>query len=329
MVFGGSGHGRAGTSGGGARGRFPGAVRLAAAAVAALLVHGGACMSGGAGPPGVPARQGMIADRAVRESSGIVASRRQAGVYWTINDSGSPPVLYAMDATGKSLGSFRVAGARNVDWEDIAIDAGGKLYIADVGDNARARASLTIYVVDEPDVRKAGEVEVAAAVRFRYPPGHGPQDCETLFVRKGWAYLVSKELVRARLYRVRLKAGAEPATAEHLGAVPGAAWITAGDISPDGRHVALLSYSAVYVYDLPAALDAPAPTTRGATRPSAAIRVRPRRRGARLGQAEGICWIVAERPAELLITNEARAVYRATAAPAGSASAPAASGASG
>src|SRR5215203_986867 len=57
----------------------------------------------------------------LREASGIAASRTQAGVFWMHNDSGSEPVLYRTNASGAILSAVRVAGATNVDWEDVAV----------------------------------------------------------------------------------------------------------------------------------------------------------------------------------------------------------------
>jgi len=264
---------------------------------------------------GRPRRVGQIANGRVNESSGIVASRKHPGAYWTHNDSGGAPVLYAIDATGKSLGECRLTGARNIDWEDIAIDGAGHLYVGDFGDNQRRRRTLTIYQIPEPDPRQRGAVKVSKIIHYRFPRGHGPFDCEAMFVRGGWVYLVTKERLTARLYRVSLTAPAGQAvTAETLGTVPGAAWITAADISADGRRIALLSYLGFRVYDLPAPLEkvvAAASAASGSTRPAGVIRDGGQRRSVHLGQAEAICW-VAGHPAEtLIITNEQRDVYRA------------------
>src|SRR5690554_2695558 len=84
----------------------------------------------GAEPPapatGPSAQIGRIDHPPIRESSGLVASRRQPGVFWTHNDSGNPPAIYAIDRTGKLLGEWRI-GAINHDWEDIALDDHGHL----------------------------------------------------------------------------------------------------------------------------------------------------------------------------------------------------------
>src|SRR5829696_10367652 len=88
---------------------------------------------------GQPTTLATIKDKAVTESSGLVASRSTPGAYWTHNDSGDGPFIYAFGSVGEPLGVFRVAGAQARDWEDIAAGPGpdrGKsyLYIGDIGD---------------------------------------------------------------------------------------------------------------------------------------------------------------------------------------------------
>ena len=110
-------------------------------------------------PPAEPAepefRTGRIAAKAVGESSGLVASRRHAGVFWTVNDSGNDPVLYAISREGELIAAFPV-DAKNVDWEDLAIDDDGHLYVADVGNNDGRRTEVRVLRVDEPDPRGGG-----------------------------------------------------------------------------------------------------------------------------------------------------------------------------
>src|SRR3954467_6080334 len=65
---------------------------------------------------------GRLAHPAIREASGIVQSRRFPGIFWTHNDSGNPPALFAVRPDGSEDSEYSV-GAPNVDWEDIPLDA--------------------------------------------------------------------------------------------------------------------------------------------------------------------------------------------------------------
>src|ERR671914_2212087 len=89
---------------------------------------------------GTPTRIANLKNSSINESSGLAASRLNPNVYWTHNDSGDGPFVYAFDSTGESRGVFRVAGAQARDWEDAGVGPGperGKsyLYLGDIGDN--------------------------------------------------------------------------------------------------------------------------------------------------------------------------------------------------
>src|SRR4026209_2890410 len=98
---------------------------------------------------GQPTTIGTIKDKSVNESSGLVASRTTPGMYWTHNDSGDGPFIYAFDTAGDTRGIFRVTGAQALDWEDIAAGPGPQanksyLYIGDIGDNNDARDEVIV-----------------------------------------------------------------------------------------------------------------------------------------------------------------------------------------
>ena len=90
-----------------------------------------------------PVIVGRIESPDVTESSGIAASLCQPKVFWTHNDSGDDAFIFAMGENGKNLGTYRVTGARNSDWEDIASykspDGTCYLYIGDIGNNKLER----------------------------------------------------------------------------------------------------------------------------------------------------------------------------------------------
>jgi hypothetical protein len=142
-------------------------------------------------------------------------------VWFTINDSGNEPVLFALDTTGRARDRWRISGASNRDWEAItlgrclpsnageqAADVPHCLYIGDVGDNGAQRRSVRVYRLEEPDVRRTergpriGNRESgigasargtlsATALTFTYEGG--PRDVEAMYAGPdGTIYLVSK-----------------------------------------------------------------------------------------------------------------------------------------
>ncbi|MFN9957459.1 MAG: hypothetical protein ACK55I_30505, partial [bacterium] len=93
-------------------------MRACIAALLLCLVATTACV----GQPSYegPFVVGQTPKEALPEVSGIAQSR-QPFVLWMINDSGDEPMVYAVDVRKGLLSKHRLAGAANVDWEDIAI----------------------------------------------------------------------------------------------------------------------------------------------------------------------------------------------------------------
>ena len=138
------------------------------------------------------------------ESSGLAASRTQPGVYFTHDDSGGLPEIFAFDATGAWLGTWRLEGASLVDWEDMAAgpcpDGNGDcLYIGDIGDNFHFRPFITIWVVAEPDdaldaeAPVEGTLPVLATARLTWPDVVRDAESRLVHPLTGRVYVVSKE----------------------------------------------------------------------------------------------------------------------------------------
>lgn len=109
-------------------------------------------------------------------------STSRPGVVWTHNDSGGEAELYAVDIQGQLVGRVSVAGADNVDWEDLAsgpCGSGNCLYIADTGDNAAERNDAVIYRIPEPSPNDA-TTQRAEVFPIAFPGN--PQDVEGVFV---------------------------------------------------------------------------------------------------------------------------------------------------
>ncbi len=195
---------------------------------------------------------GHLTDPAIPESSGIVASRQFPGVFWTHNDSGNPPNLFAVNSSGKTLATVEVA-ATNRDWEDIAIDNQGRLYIGDIGNNNARYAELTVHRIDEPDPANPPTKPIAVQLSWRLRFPAKAFDCEGLFVWQNSGYVVSKyrDATPAGLYRFSLDPQKEPAVLEHVCDLPIRAPATGADISPDGGQVVVQTVAGPYVFDLP------------------------------------------------------------------------------
>lgn len=213
-----------------------------------------------------PVRVGALRTPVLKEASGIAASRCQPNVYWTHNDSGNGPMLFAIDGAGAQLGVWNVSGAKNRDWEDIASfkDASGKCFvlIGDIGDNDLERAELSVYRVAEPTATAPLETSTSGApsetapaevLNYEYPDSR--RNAETLLVHPvtGDLYVLTKSKKEpVSVYKLKPDFSGQKQRAAKVAeftvpAVPNGL-LTGGDISPDGKRVVLCDY--VYGYEL-------------------------------------------------------------------------------
>ncbi len=228
---------------------------------------------------------GLLLDAKLAEISGIAASHRHEDVLYVANDGGNAARLYAISRRGGKLATFRVAGAENTDWEDLAsfeLDGRDWLLVADTGDNGGLRRTLQLHVFEEPAKIADGVLRPAWTIVFRWPDG--PRDCEAVAVdpARGEVLLVSKKRRPPELFSLPLRPGAGGTlVARPLGKVAGVpdgdrdevaanpelarirSQVTSADIAPDGHALALMTYRDVRLYprrgreSWPAALSRP------------------------------------------------------------------------
>ena len=186
------------------------------------------------------------------EVSGLAQSRTNPDVCWVHNDSGDQPSVYAISRNGALLGSYALAGATAIDWEDMAIgpapDGRSYLYLADIGDNNGRRMSVRVYRVREPfvDADQAPVLETLSGVTaYDFVYEDGPRDAEGFMVDPltNDFYIVSKrELDGNRLYRSVAPSETGLNTLASVGTFSFTG-TTGADISPDGLQVLVRRYS--------------------------------------------------------------------------------------
>jgi len=200
---------------------------------------------------------GTIASGAIDEASGIVASRKNRDVFWTHNDDG-PPHIFAFNSKGEHLGVYKLVGAKNRDWEDIAIGPGPDpnrdyIYVGDIGDNKAVRSKIRVYRVPEPKVvRNQAPVNIdlagVEAFTLRYPSG--ARNAETLLVdpNSGDIFIVTKQNRPSEVYRAAYPQSTTQTITMIRVATINQSLITAGDISVDGDLIILRGYVKGYLW---------------------------------------------------------------------------------
>lgn len=192
------------------------------------------------------------------ELSGLVASRRHAGIYWAANDSGNAFELFAIRENGELVARIPLTGGANVDCEDLALGpcqgTGGEwcLYLADFGDNLEHRTDLAVYEIPEP-ATLAERPLAARRLPFRY--ADRPHNAEALFVDPHDArlYVVTKEIDSlGSLYRIDglgERRGGRAVRLHGLTAPSGFGGLTTGGAThPSGTRVLLRTYTQVWEY---------------------------------------------------------------------------------
>ncbi len=209
---------------------------------------------------------GHLHSQEMTEISGIAASGMTPDLYYVHNDSGDISRFFSISPDGelKSIIYFKGDPSERYgvhDCEDIAVGPGpvkGKsyVYMGDIGDNYSVRKYITVYRMEEKkawatDSLSSGE---AVPLHLKYPDG--PKDAETLMIDpvEKLIYIVSKRHDSVAVYSTPLnyKANDTLVLTKHCklffaGYKP-FKWITAGDISKDGRQILLKSYSKVYYW---------------------------------------------------------------------------------
>jgi hypothetical protein len=189
-------------------------------------------------------------DPQINEASGMVVSQAHADTVWIVNDSGDSARMFAVSTLdGHTEGIVTLAGARNVDWEALAISSGrspAQLYVGDIGDNDAQRSSIQVYELPEPQQLSAtSAVSDWTAYELTYPDG--AHDAETLLVQPGSdrLYVVTKGLLGGSVYEAPAQLSVDrPNELTRIGSAP--LLVTDGSFRSDGS-VVLRNYLSGFV----------------------------------------------------------------------------------
>ena len=142
--------------------------------------------------------------KSLQESSALIYSN---GYFWTLNDGGNKPFLYALynpfsDSTLVNKKKEIIAKSieipvSNVDWEALATDS-IYFYIGDFGNNLGNRKNLCIYRIKIGEVL-ANKIQTVDTLLFEYEDqtNYKPRrlhgfDCESMVILGNTIFLFSK-----------------------------------------------------------------------------------------------------------------------------------------
>ena len=218
-----------------------------------------------------------LADTRIKESSGLARSLRHDGIFWTHNDSGGEPCVFAIDLQGRTRAKVRLREAVNFDWEDMTsgLDENGApcLFVGDIGDNLFIRRSVQVYRIPEPDIPPAGQPAAETISpqpqvwHVSYPSGS--QNAEGLLIhpKTGCLHILTKSNEgQSALYAfpaVITQQKGEPLILEKITDITFTGeertgkrhvddrMCTGAAFAPDGRHLVAATYSSLYEWTLP------------------------------------------------------------------------------
>lgn len=199
----------------------------------------------------------------LKENSGMVTYDGGKTI-WVIEDSGNNDNIFKVSLDGKIIKHLDVKNAKNKDWEDLAKDKKGNLYIGDFGNNRNEREDLVIYKLPNPENEKGDKIGVEK-IKFNYPEQKKfpPKDSELYYDTEAmfhWGnslYIITKNRTRpynskAMLYKLPDVKGEYEA--EFIGSWetcknsnPRTCSATSADIAPNGKTIAVLGYGLLWL----------------------------------------------------------------------------------
>jgi hypothetical protein len=196
---------------------------------------------------------GVVEDGNLEEISGVAVSLKNEGIIWVHNDSGHTASVYALNYDREIVMELILDGVDQVDWEDLAVGPCGTgecIFIGDIGDNDENRDSISIYVLEEPEVDKDDDftkVLFKDFEQYRFDYKDKPRNAEALAVHPdGNVYIFSKEDDLSAVFKIPEFKKASLTTLEYVGRIETSEKVTAADIHRSGEKLLLMTTVGLY-----------------------------------------------------------------------------------
>lgn len=235
-------------------------------------------------------------DEKIHESSGLAYATDST--FWTNPDTGSEGVLYRFNLNGELLEEVRLEIPIK-DWEDLAQDSAGNLFIGDFGNNRNNRRDLTIYKLERETRQVTDTIRFGFADQTDFLPSYWQRhfDAEAFLHRSDSLFLFTKSRSFKGLTKIYgMTDDGKTVLVEPQGSMQVKSPITAAASAPDQKEFALLGYGRLYLFQPKNGL----------------VSLRSKRyclTVGRTGQAEAVLYLS---PTQLLITNESGKLFLVT-----------------
>jgi hypothetical protein len=206
------------------------------------------------------AQENHLQSKHIKEVSGLVVSSKSDNLIWVHNDSGDKSYVYLINNKGEKVSTINY-DKEVKDCEDIALytpkNQNSQIFVGDIGDNKANREYVSLYRFDEPNtdnIKKDVEIKNAEEIKLKYPDG--PKDAECLIIDPidKNIYIISKREDSVKVYSTPINTQTNKITTLKKEATlyfPGIAhvrFITAGDISRDGKQILVKSYGNIFYW---------------------------------------------------------------------------------
>lgn len=204
-------------------------------------------------------KMAALPDR-IAETSGLILYRDQ--FFITHNDGGNKGELYILNLKGELVKTIEIEDTKNRDWEDIAQDDEGRVYIGDFGNNSNDREKCYIYILPKDFILKEKVKPKKITFEYEdqddYPPKKSKlnYDCEAFFWKEGKLYLFTKCRTKpftgeSRIYTIDPDDDKQKAKYKGSVYLCQMGWkfcsVTAVDYHVKSNSLALLTYSKLYI----------------------------------------------------------------------------------
>ena len=194
------------------------------------------------------------------ETSGLIYYKNKFLI--THNDGGNKSKIYILNTKGAIVKTIKVNKSKNKDWEDLAQDDNGNIYIGDFGNNYNTRKKLHIYILKDGfifnDEVEADKISFYYEDQKLFPPKKKNlnYDCEAFFYKDGFLYLLTKCRSKpftgiSKIYRIPAKKGKHKAKLIGRFQFCSTAWqfcsVTSADYDSYSKTLTILTYGKMYV----------------------------------------------------------------------------------